>query len=72
MRRGVSVVPKSIHRDRIEENVRSVACELTERDMGELQALGDARRRYNNPSQSWGVELFRGLEDSDGKHGHAD
>jgi len=71
MSRGTSVIPKSIHKDYIEQNFRAPECILQGKDLKELHALGESHHRYNNPSENWGVSLYEGLEDDDGKHGRA-
>ncbi|OAP64309.1 hypothetical protein AYL99_00281 [Fonsecaea erecta] len=60
--RGTVVIPKSVHRDRIEENLGSLKVSFTEKEMLKI-AEQDKRSRFNNPSKSWGVELFEGLDD---------
>ena len=62
--RGTSVIPKSKHVARIEENLESYECELEYSDFEELEKLGREPMRFNNPSGSWGLELYEGLEDS--------
>jgi len=65
MNRGTSVIPKSAHKDRISENFDSTDCKLEDEDYVTLTSLGEKHtHRYNNPSKSWGVKLFKGLEDS--------
>lgn len=63
MQRGTSVIPKSQHKARIEENWESLGCELTGSD---LTMLGEGLpvKRFNNPSKSWGVDLYEGLQDA--------
>ncbi|KAK3671935.1 hypothetical protein LTR78_008110 [Recurvomyces mirabilis] len=68
MSRGTSVIPKSQHKERITENFHSLKCELKEKDLKKLDKLGKAHHRYNNPSEGWKVDLYKGLEDSEGKH----
>ncbi|OAG36869.1 hypothetical protein AYO21_08942 [Fonsecaea monophora] len=60
--RGTIVIPKSVHRDRIEENLRSLKVSFTDKEMLKIVEQ-DKRSRFNNPSKSWGVELFEGLDD---------
>ncbi|PSK51676.1 hypothetical protein B9Z65_2943 [Elsinoe australis] len=62
MGRGSSTIPKSSHKDRIEENHGSKECKLEREDLDLLADLGKAEKRYNNPSKSWGVPLYEGLE----------
>lgn len=63
MERGTSVIPKSSHEHRIKENFDSLGCEL---ERGDLEILKDVGKkwvkRFNNPSEGWGVELFEGLD----------
>lgn len=56
-----SVIAKSSRKDRIEEN-RKGCGGLTRDHEDEINALGAEMWRYSNPSKSWGVELFEGLE----------
>lgn len=60
--RGVSVIPKSAHKERIEENWEALGCDLKEDDYEALEAL--PVKRFNNPGDGWGVPLYGGLEDS--------
>lgn len=62
MGRGTSVIPKSQHQDRIEENWASVGCNLEEGDWEDLKGL--PVKRFNNPSKGWGVPLYEGLQDA--------
>ena len=63
MSRGTSVIPKSAHAERIEENLASKHIELDSDDQKVLAKLGHKFTfRYNNPSKSWGVKLYEGLE----------
>lgn len=62
------MIPKSIHKDYIEENFGAVECVLKKKDLEKIGKLGKWHHRYNNPSKSWGVDLYRGLEDDDGRH----
>ena len=63
--RGTSVIPKSSHAGRIEENFGSLECVLQEGDLDEITALGKKWvKRFNNPSESWGVKLYEGLDDA--------
>lgn len=63
MIRGTSVIPKSVHRDRMEENFAAPTCKLAESDVRRLE-VDLPVKRFNNPSKNWGVSLFDGLEDS--------
>lgn len=60
--RGYAIIPKSAHVGRIEENFEAVQCVLTDEDKKTLADL--PTKRFNNPSEQWGVELFGGLQDS--------
>jgi len=61
--RGTSAIPKSAHAARIEENFASQHCDLQSEDYDVLAALGQKYKyRYNNPSKSWGVKLYEGLD----------
>ena len=62
LQRGTVVIPKSVHEDRILENLYSVFVTFTEEEMRQV-AEQDKRTRFNNPSKGWGVELFEGLDD---------
>lgn len=62
MARRVSVIPKSAHAARIDENFASLECELEMDDYATLAHLGEKPFRYNNPSKGWGVSLYKGLE----------
>ena len=65
MGRGYSVIPKSQHADRIKENFGSAKCNLEEDDYTTIEKLGKKyTKRFNNPSEGWGVHLYQGLEDS--------
>ena len=61
--RGTSVIPKSAHAERITENFASQHVELDDHDYKILLKQGRKfTYRYNNPSKSWGVKLYDGLE----------
>lgn len=63
--RGTSVIPKSSHAGRIRENFGSLGCVLQESDLDQITALGKKYvKRFNNPSKSWGVALYEGLDDA--------
>ena len=65
MGRGTSVIPKSQHADRIEENFASTNCKLEEEDYITIEKLGEKYlRRFNNPSEGWDVPLYQGLDDA--------
>ena len=62
MGRGTSVIPKSQHKERIEEDFGSLECELEEGDVEMVDGLGVVKHRFNNPSEDWKVDLYEGLE----------
>ena len=65
MGRDTSVIPKSQHADRIKENFGSAKCELEEEDFIIIEKLGKKYlKRFNNPSNDWGVPLYEGLDDA--------
>lgn len=65
MDRGTSVIPKSQHADRIMENFAAARCKLEEEDYTTIKKLGKKYlKRFNNPSDGWGVPLYEGLEDA--------
>jgi len=66
--RGTSIIPKSSHKKYIEENFYALKCILKDDDFDKIEELGKKYFRYNNPTESWGVPLYEGLEDSKGKH----
>lgn len=55
--RGTVVIPKSVHADRIQENIASLKVEFSEKELEEVNQE-DKMVRFNNPSKAWGVELF--------------
>jgi alcohol dehydrogenase (NADP+) len=61
MQRETVVIPKSVHKERILENFGALNVQLEETEM-ELIALQDRKARFNNPSKSWGVDLFDDLD----------
>ena len=61
--RGTSVIPKSSHTERISENFGALDCELAYEDFKAIEELGARNTmRFNNPSESWGVPLYKGLD----------
>ena len=62
--RMTSVIPKSSHAARIEENFGALECALEFEDFEAFKKVGMHPVRFNNPSGSWGVELYEGLQDS--------
>ena len=63
MGRGTSVIPKSSHKERIEENFKSEKCDLMYEDLKAIEELGEKYlTRFNDPSKAWGVGLYHGLD----------
>lgn len=62
VQRGTVVIPKSVHEKRIVENLASLNVTFTDDELARI-AEQDRKARFNNPSKSWGVELFEGLDD---------
>ncbi|PQE15003.1 aldo keto reductase protein [Rutstroemia sp. NJR-2017a BVV2] len=63
MGRGVSVIPKSSHKEWIRENLAAGECVLGHADLTRLRIVGRKwLGRFNNPSKGWGVGLFEGLD----------
>ncbi|KAI5246569.1 aldehyde reductase [Aureobasidium subglaciale] len=63
MSRGTSVIPKSAHAERIDENLASRHIELDSDDQIAIAKLGRKFTfRYNNPSKSWKLKLYDGLQ----------
>lgn len=63
MGRKTSVIPKSSHLERIQENLESTYCKLQKEDYAEIGDIGNkSTKRFNNPSDGWGVPLYDGLE----------
>jgi alcohol dehydrogenase (NADP+) len=63
MSRGTSVIPKSKHEEYIQENFEAGKCKLRKDDLKNIEKLGKKWvTRFNDPSDSWGVELFGGLD----------
>lgn len=61
MQRETVVIPKSVHKERIVENFGASNVRLNETEM-RLIGLQDRKARFNNPSKSWGVDLFDDLD----------
>ena len=65
MQRGTSVIPKSAHAGRIKENFKTTQCALQEEDYEQITDIAEKYvMRFNNPSEGWGVPLYKGLEDA--------
>ncbi|KAL9607909.1 MAG: hypothetical protein Q9167_007230 [Letrouitia subvulpina] len=63
--RGNSVIPKASKLNHIEENYGTLKCGITENDRDEIDSLRKRYvKRFNNPSEMWGVPLYEGLEDA--------
>jgi len=63
--RGSSVIPRSSHPAYIAENFGSLECKLQYEDLVQLRLMGRKHlKRFNNPSENWGVKLFQGLDDA--------
>ena len=71
MLRGTSVIPKSMHTDRIDENYKSLDCHLEQQDIDRIDT-DLPTKRFNNPSSGWGVDLFEGLQDVPSSKGLGD
>lgn len=58
--RRTSVIPKSAHADRIVDDFKATECPLHVED---LVRLGKElpTKRFSNPGEKWGVDLFDGL-----------
>ena len=53
------------HADRIRENYASMKCTLEPEDGDVIEKVGkEYLKRFNDPSKSWDVSLFEGLNDS--------
>lgn len=65
--RGTSVIPKSSRVDHMTEDFDALKCELQEEDFHTIAAISRHYvKRYNNPSDDWGVNLYDGLEGLEG------
>ena len=59
------MIPKSSHIERIKENFDAQKCGFEKEDFDVLDKVGrEYLKRYNNPSKSWGVDLYDGLDDA--------
>lgn len=61
MHRGVIVIPKSEHEERVLENWEAQRVVLTDEEVASITAY-DKQTRFNNPSGEWGTELYTGLD----------
>ena len=65
MGRGTSVIPKSSHPEYIIQNYGATGCGLEYDDLAEIKLMErDYLKRFNNPSKSYGIQLFEGLDDA--------
>jgi alcohol dehydrogenase (NADP+) len=63
MSKGTSVIPKSKHEEYIQENFVADKCKLKKGDLKKIEKLGKKwLKRFNDLSDSWGVELLGGLD----------
>ncbi|KAI4242060.1 MAG: hypothetical protein LQ352_007320 [Teloschistes flavicans] len=65
--RGCVVIPKASHLAHIKENFRALNdCRLSEEHLERVDRVSHKYlKRFNNPSESWGVKLYGGLQDSE-------
>ncbi|PYH99212.1 putative dihydrodiol dehydrogenase [Aspergillus ellipticus CBS 707.79] len=61
MHRGVIVIPKSEHTERVAENFHAQSVSLTAEDIEFLNSL-DRKSRFNNPSKEWDVQLYSEMD----------
>ncbi|KAJ7645932.1 NADP-dependent oxidoreductase domain-containing protein [Mycena polygramma] len=69
VKRGYSVIPKSVKKERIESNFQQV--ELDDVQYGRLNDLGKTPIRYNIPYRykpKWDISLFDDVAEKDAKH----
>jgi alcohol dehydrogenase (NADP+) len=60
IKRGTSVVPKSVNEGRIKQNMACLEVKLDEADMKEIKGI-NGPHRFNNPT-TWGKKLYADLE----------
>jgi len=60
IKRGTSVIPKSVNEARIKSNLGGLQVSLDDDDMKEIATL-DGPHRFSNPSE-WGYKLFSDLD----------
>ena len=58
IQRGISVIPKSTHRNRIEENLDVWDFELTEEEMNKIKTLDQGKSLYIDRQTVETVEMF--------------
>lgn len=61
-KRGTSVITKSTNKVHIKENFAADVTRCITDDDAQLLAATLPVKRFNNPSESWGISLFEGLE----------
>jgi alcohol dehydrogenase (NADP+) len=62
IKRGTSVVPKSVNEGRIKQNMECLEVKLDEADMMEIKGI-NGPHRFNNPT-NWGKKFYADLEGS--------
>jgi alcohol dehydrogenase (NADP+) len=62
IKRGTSVVPKSVNEERIRSNFECLKVTLDDEDMKEIELM-NGPYRFNTPD-SWGYKFFADLEDA--------
>ena len=61
--RDMSVIPKSSHEKYIVENFKAAKCDLSIEHLTRISLIDSKYvTRFINPSKSWGVKLFEGLD----------
>jgi alcohol dehydrogenase (NADP+) len=60
IKRGTSVVPKSVNEGRIKSNFECLKVKLDEEDMKEIAKM-NGPHRFNNPT-NWGYKFYADLE----------
>ena len=60
LQRGVAVIPKSMHQDRVASNIDLFSFRLTESEMNTIDRLGDGAsdRLFNPPFRPRGAKVF--------------
>jgi diketogulonate reductase-like aldo/keto reductase len=63
IQRGTTVIPKSVHEERIKNNFEALKLvgKLDDEDMKSIASM-NGPHRFNNPSKSWGYKCFDDLE----------
>ncbi|KAI1088341.1 Aldo/keto reductase [Rostrohypoxylon terebratum] len=62
MQRGTAVIPKSVEKEYIYQNFFSMEIKFNPVEMWNI-SVHDKKARMNNPTRTWGVELFADLDD---------